>query len=112
MRETHINETDTLNIHAMPMTCVIYESEFDGADIVTDVAKASTNGGFNAGILRRALWAMAKTASPATVPSYKAWMNGLSRINYGEGAEWMGDVMQEANEAFFRTASQPSDTQG
>lgn len=107
MREVKIDETTAANIHASAMTCLLYETEFNGADIVTDMANMGETPNF--GILRRMLWATMKTANPASVPKYSAWLSGAANLNYSETG-WMAGVLEECRAAFFRTAAEPSAT--
>lgn len=71
MRSVQINKNESVSIHASAITCYLYEKEFDGRDIVDDFVAMGEVPNF--GVLRRCLWAMMKTASPATVPGYAAW---------------------------------------
>ncbi|MFR7403496.1 MAG: hypothetical protein ACLUW6_02300 [Coriobacteriaceae bacterium] len=86
-----------MGIHASAITCYLYEKEFDGRDIVDDFVAMGEVPNF--GVLRRCLWAMMKTASPATVPGYAAWMNSTADIDY----QWRldGGVTREVKDAFF-----------
>ena len=79
MREVNTSKDTKLNIHATSMTCLLYEREFDGADIVTDISSMGETPKF--GIMRRALWAMAKTAAPSVIPPYSAWMNANADLD-------------------------------
>lgn len=105
MRKVKINETEEVPVHASSMTCYLYEKEFDGRDIVSDVAAMGESANF--GILRKCLWAMMKTANPATVPPYSVWMQGTCDLDY-QNTDWMAGVMQEAKGAFFRGAAATS----
>lgn len=98
MRSVQINKNESVSIHASAITCYLYEKEFDGRDIVDDFVAMGEVPNF--GVLRRCLWAMMKTASPATVPGYAAWMNSTADIDYQmEG--WMEGVTREVKDAFF-----------
>ena len=106
MREVNTSKDTKLNIHATSMTCLLYEREFDGADIVTDISSMGETLKF--GIMRRALWAMAKTAAPSVIPPYSAWMNANADLDYKE-TSWMKGVMEEANREFFRSTAEASE---
>lgn len=106
MRSVQINKNESVSIHASSITCYLYEKEFDGRDIVDDFVAMGEVPNF--GVLRRCLWAMMKTASPATVPGYAAWMNSTADIDYQmEG--WMEGVTREVKDAFFRGAVEASE---
>lgn len=111
MREVKLNESDAIKIHASAMTPYLYEKEFHGADMIGDISTQANNasmGVIDFGKMRHALWAMAKTANPARVPAYSAWMQ-TADLDYGEQS-WIEGVLNEFIETFFRGAAQAAAT--
>jgi hypothetical protein len=95
-------------------TCVLYEQEFDGADIIADVSGRITADDLKPDSdvivdfakipwlkIMQAAWAMAKTADDS-LPHFNEWAKGVTEI---DSWEFRGVVNKAVNETFFHQAA-------
>ena len=94
------------------LTLVLYEQEFDGADMIADLNGKVMADSNDEGVLfdfasvpwtklMQGAWAMVKTADKST-PHFAKWAEGITEVNSFE----VRNVLQEAtSDAFFHIAA-------
>lgn len=100
-------------------TLVIYELEFDGADLIADISGKVTTSDFSPeeGLLfdfssvpwtkvMRAAWAMLKTVDDS-VPHFNEWARGVEQVDSWEVREVVNSAV---NENFFHSAATVGET--
>ena len=112
MRKINIGRKE-YKVVASPMTLYFYKKEFK-RDLLGDLMGLSRMGDDVAsfdglGVLQMA-WAMLKTAKGGQLIGFEQWMNELEFVDFND-EEMILDIMEEAQEEFFREERKPGEQQ-